>query len=312
MEMRNTTVVTEFILLGFSDHPKHQATLFSIFLSVYLLSLVGNILIISVVNLDPQLNTPMYFFLGNLSFVDLCLTSVTVPLLLVNLLSADGRTSVPKCITQMYFFILLVTTESILLGVMAYDRYVAICNPLRYNIVMSRKQCVLLVVESWGVVALHSLMHTLMACRLSFCGPNVIPSFFCDVPAVLKLSCSDTTPNQLLILVEGSATAAFPLLFIVVSYINIASTILRLQSSQKRQKAISTCSSHLMVVILFYGTICFMYFRPSSVSSLDYDRAVSVMYTFVTPMLNSFIYSLRNKEIKAAIRRILRKKHFPC
>ncbi|XP_078518726.1 olfactory receptor 5J3-like [Lissotriton helveticus] len=308
MECINGTPVTEFILLGFSDHAEQQSSLFVLFLTVYLLSLVGNFLIMSVVNLDPQLSTPMYFFLGNLSFVDFCLTSVTVPLLLVNLLSEDGRTPLPNCITQMYFFILMVTTESILLGVMAYDRYVAICNPLRCHIVMSRSRCFLLVLESWGGVSLHSLMHTLMACRLSFCGPNVISSFFCDVPAVLKLSSSDTTANQLLILVEGSSIAIVPSVFIVVSYVNIVSTILKLQSSQKRQKAFSTCSSHLMVVILFYGTICFMYFRPASVSSLDYDRAVSVMYTMVTPMLNSFIYSLRNKEIKGAIKRTLRRK----
>ncbi|XP_069068324.1 olfactory receptor 1468-like [Pleurodeles waltl] len=306
MDQRNHTVITEFLLLGFSDVPQHRSFLITLFLTVYLLSLAGNIFIIFAVSLDPQLNTPMYFFLGNLSFVDLCLTTVTVPKVLNNLFSVNRAISVQGCITQMYLFVWLVTTESFLLAVMAYDRYVAICNPLHYRMVMSGKCCILLVVISWGLNSLHALLHTGMTFRLCFCGPNIIHSFFCDIPPLLELSCSDTSTNYLVILVEGSWVASFPFLFIMGTYIRIITSISKFHAAQTWHRALLTCSSHLTVVFLFYATGGFMYFYPSSGSSQKDNRVVSVMYALATPMLNSFIYSLRNKDMKGSLRKALK------
>ncbi|XP_069502629.1 olfactory receptor-like protein DTMT [Ambystoma mexicanum] len=306
MEKRNQSADIEFLLLGFSDLPEYRPFLTALFLTLYLLSLMGNLFIISAVNLEPQLHTPMYFFLGHLSFVDLCLTSVTVPKLLDNLISMSREISFLGCFTQMYLFVWLVTTESFLLAVMAYDRYVAICNPLHYRMVMSAKLCILLVMMSWGLNALHAVLHTGMTLRLCFRGINVIHSFFCDIPPLLELSCSDTSTNHLVILIEGSAVASFPFLFIMGTYIRIITSIVKLHSAQTWHKALLTCSSHFTVVVLFYATVGFMYFQPSSKSSQKNNRVVSVMYALATPMLNSFIYSLRNKEMKGALKKGLK------
>ncbi|XP_029470910.1 olfactory receptor 1F1-like [Rhinatrema bivittatum] len=307
MERGNRTPVTEFTLLGLSDLPQHQPFLFVLFLCMYLITLAGNILIISVIKADHQLHTPMYYFLGNFSFVDICLSSVTVPKLLANIFSERKSIYFTSCIAQLYFFLLAATMEDLLLGVMAFDRYMAICNPLRYPVVMNSRFCALLVASCWVISSLHALIYSVMASRLPFCGSTTICHFFCDIPPLLKLSCADTTTYELVIFTEGSLVVMSPCLLIIVSYVWIISAILKVPSKEGRRKAFSTCSSHLMVVILFYGTAIFTYFRPSSIYSLDYDRVVSVMYTIVTPMLNPFIYSLRNNEVKGALWRVTRR-----
>ncbi|XP_029442376.1 olfactory receptor 1361-like [Rhinatrema bivittatum] len=303
--MGNETKVLEFLLLGFSDLPEHQTLLFVLFLSVYLITVLGNSLIIFVITVSWRLHTPMYFFLGNLSMVDMCFSSTTVPRLLRDLLSEEKIISFPACIAQVYFLFFTGSTEFLLLAVMAFDRCVAICDPLRYAMVMSRRLCLGLVAGSWVVASLNSTLHSLLLSRLSFCGSITIHHFFCDVPPLLKLSCSDTSLNEFAMFSEGALIVMGPFLFIVLSYVRIISAILRIRSAQGRKKAFSTCSSHLTVVVFFYGTVMFIYFRPSSISSLDYDRAVSVIYSSVTPMLNPFIYSLRNAEVKGALVKLL-------
>ncbi|XP_069065288.1 olfactory receptor 1f45-like [Pleurodeles waltl] len=301
--MGNHTTMDNFILLGLSNNPKHDSFLSMLFFIMYFASLIGNISIILVIIRCPQLHTPMYFFLCSLSTVDLCLTTATVPKLLFNLFSGRKTISFYGCFIQMYFFLCAGVMDSFLLAVMAFDRYLAICDPMHYTTIMSRKVCVLLVAGSWMIVSLHALMHTVMSASLSFCSSNVIHHFFCDVPPMLKLSCSATFANEMIIFTEGSFIIMGPMIFIIVSYIRIISTVLKIQSSKGRNKAFSTCTSHLTAVTLFYGAILFMYFRPSSSYSLEYDKAISVIYTVVTPMLNPFIYSLRNKEVKGALRK---------
>ncbi|XP_030051346.1 olfactory receptor 1361-like [Microcaecilia unicolor] len=305
MNMGNHSTVTEFILLGMSDRAEEELFLFSLFLIMYLISLLGNTLMITLIITDRHLHTPMYFFLSNLSLVDMSFTSVTVPKMLIALLSGKKTISFFECMTQLYFFITLGVTEGFLLAVMAYDRYVAICNPLRYTIVMSRRICSCLVGGSWIVTSLHALLHTMMVSDLLFCGPNTIHHFFCDILPLLKLSCSDTSNYELVIFTEASVIGLGPFLCILISYVYIIAAILKVRSAEGRRKAFSTCSSHLTIVTLFYGTIIFMYFRPSSAYFLDRDMLVTVMYTVLTPMLNPFIYSLRNKEVKGALRRAI-------
>ncbi|XP_069502618.1 olfactory receptor 1f45-like [Ambystoma mexicanum] len=306
----NLTAVTEFVLSGLSDLPEHQIGLFVLFLGIYLTTLVGNGIIISVTALDTKLHTPMYYFLRNFSFVDVCFTSTTVPKMLANLLSTRKMISYQGCITQLFFFLFIGNTESFLLAVMAYDRYVAICHPLHYSTTMTKTVCAVAVVASWVLSSMHSLLYSVMASYLPFYGSNIIHHFFCDVPPLLRLSCSDTSTYERVIFIEGSLVVMTTFLAILSSYIRIISTILKVPSVDGRWKTFSTCSSHLAVVVLFYGTDIFMYFRPSSMYSLDYDRVVSVMYTAVSPMLNPFIYSLRNKEVKGALRNVLTSKCF--
>ncbi|XP_030047881.1 olfactory receptor 1F1-like [Microcaecilia unicolor] len=304
--MVNETKVLEFLLLGFSDIPEHQTLLFVLFLSLYLITILGNSLIILVIAFNRCLHTPMYFFLGNLSLVDTCLSSVTIPRLLRDLLSEQKTISLPACIVQVYFFFFVGIMEVFLLAVMAFDRYVAISDPLRYSLVMSQKLCLGLVAGSWVVAALHSTMHSLLLLRLSFCGSITIQHFFCDIPPLLKLSCSDTSLSESAMFSEGTLLVMGSFLFIVLSYFRIILAILKIRSAQGRSKAFSTCSSHLTVVVFFYGTVMFTYFRPSSSSSLDYERAVSAVFSSVTPMINPFIYSLRNAEVKGALSKLLR------
>nr|XP_033809531.1 olfactory receptor 1361-like isoform X1 [Geotrypetes seraphini]XP_033809661.1 olfactory receptor 1361-like isoform X1 [Geotrypetes seraphini] len=309
--MDNETKVLEFLLLGFSDLPNHQTLLFVVFLSLYLITMLGNSLIILAIAFSQRLHTPMYFFIGNLSLVDMCLSSTTVPRLLRDLLSEQKTISLPACIVQVYFLFFVGSMEFFLLAVMAFDRYVAICDPLRYSMVMSQKLCLGLVSGSWVVAALNSTLHSILLSRLSFCGSITIHHFFCDIPPLLKLSCSDTSLSESAMFSEGALVVMGPFLFIVLSYIRIISAILKIRSAHGRSKAFSTCSSHLTVVIFFYGTVMFIYFRPSSSSSIDYDRAVSAVYSSVTPMINPFIYSLRNTEVKGVLAKFLRPcKHF--
>uniref|UniRef100_A0A452T7M8 Olfactory receptor n=1 Tax=Ursus maritimus TaxID=29073 RepID=A0A452T7M8_URSMA len=290
--------ITEFLLLGLTSDPKEQGWLFASFLAMYLVNVAGNSLIIAAIRGDARLHTPMYSFLSNLSLVDICFTSVIVPRMLANMLSKNKKVPFAQCLTQMYFFVAFGITDSFLLAAMAIDRYMAICNPLHYTMTMSPQRCLLLVMASWVLSHLHSLTHTILMSRLTFCGPNVIHHFFCDVQPLLTLSCSDTSVNELLAFTEGSFVIMSPFILIIVSYVFITRAVLRVPSGRGRYKVFSTCGSHLTVVALFYGTIIFVYIRPSSTYSVTKDRVVTVIYTVVTPMLNPFIYSLRNKDMK--------------
>ncbi|XP_003803774.1 olfactory receptor 1L6-like [Otolemur garnettii] len=307
MSRRNQSHMTEFLLLGLTTNPKQQVWLFASFLAMYLVNVVGNSVIIAAIWGNARLHTPMYFFLSNLSLVDICFTTVIMPQMLVNMLTQRKTILFAQCLTQMYFFVAFGITDSFLLAAMAMDRYVAICNPLRYATTMSRRRCLLLVMASWIVSHLHSLAHTILMARLSFCGPNIIHHFFCDVQPLLMLSCSDTSANELLAFTEGSFVVMGPFIFIIVSYFYITRAVLRLPSGGGRYKVFSTCGSHLTVVALFYGTIISVYIRPSSTYSVTKDRVVTVIYTIVTPMLNPFIYSLRNKDMKQALRSLTKR-----
>ncbi|XP_020937909.1 olfactory receptor 1L6-like [Sus scrofa] len=294
----NLSHMPEFLLLGLTSDPQNQQWLFASFLAMYLVNVAGNSVIIAAIRGDARLHTPMYFFLSNLSLVDICFTTVIVPRMLVNMLTQRKTILFAQCLAQMYFFVAFGITDSFLLAVMAIDRYVAICNPLHYTTTMNPRRCLLLVITSWLVSHLHSLTHTILMARLSFCGPNIIHHFFCDVQPLLMLSCSDTSVNELLAFTEGSFVIMSPFLLITISYAYIAHAVLQVPSRRGRFKVFSTCGSHLTVVALFYGTIISVYIRPSSTYSVTKDRVVTVIYTVVTPMLNPFIYSLRNKDMK--------------
>ncbi|XP_014696083.2 olfactory receptor 1L4-like [Equus asinus] len=310
MPRGNQSHITEFLLLGLTSDPKWQVWLFASFLAMYLVNVSGNSVIIAAIQKDTHLHTPMYFFLSNLSFVDICFTNVIVPRMLANMLSKSKKVPFAHCLTQMYFFVTCAITDSFLLAAMAMDRYVAICSPLHYTTTMSPRRCLLLVIASWVVSHLHSLTHTVLMAHLSFCGPNIIHHFFCDVQPLLTLSCSDTSVNELLAFTEGSFVIMTPFVFIIVSYVYITRAVLRVPSGRGRYKVFSTCGSHLTVVALYYGTAISVYIRPSSTYSVTKDRVVTVIYTVVIPMLNPFIYSLRNKDIKQALRKLTRRKEY--
>uniref|UniRef100_A0A8D2G707 G-protein coupled receptors family 1 profile domain-containing protein n=1 Tax=Theropithecus gelada TaxID=9565 RepID=A0A8D2G707_THEGE len=282
-----------FILLGLSSNPQLQKPLFAIFLIMYLVTVVGNVLIILAIYSDPRLQTPMYFFLSNLSFMDICFTTVIVPKMLVNFLSETKVISYMGCLVQMYVFMAFGNTDSYLLASMAIDRLVAICNPLHYDVVMNPRHCLLMLLGSCSISHLHSLFRVLLMSRLSFCASHVIKHFFCDTQPVLKLSCSDTSSSQMVVMTETLAVIVTPFLCIIFSYLRIIVT-----------KAFSTCGSHLTAVSLFYGSIIYVYFRPLSMYSVVRDRVATVMYTVVTPMLNPFIYSLRNKDMKRGLKKL--------
>ena len=303
----NQSHITEFLLLGLTSDPKQQVWLFASFLAMYLVNVGGNSVIIAAIRGDAHLHTTMYFFLSNLSLVDICFTTVIVPQILVNMLTQRKAILFAQCLAQMYFFVAFGITDSFLLAAMALDRYVAICHPLHYTTTMNPRRCFQLVTASWLVSHLHSLTHTILMARLSFCGPNVIHHFFCDVQPLLTLSCSDTSLNELLAFTEGSFVIMSPFIFITVSYVYITRAVLRVPSGRGRYKVFSTCGSHLTVVTLFYGTVISVYIRPSSTYSVMKDRVITVIYTVVIPMLNPFIYSLRNKDMKQAMKKLRRK-----
>ncbi|XP_049643632.1 olfactory receptor-like protein DTMT [Suncus etruscus] len=308
MKGRNQTFVSDFILLGLPIRPEQQNLFYVLFLAMYLTTVLGNLLIIVLIHLDSHLHTPMYLFLSNLSFSDFCFSSVTMPKLLQNMQSQVPSIPYAGCLTQMYFFMFFGDLESFLLVAMAYDRFVAICFPLHYTTIMSPKLCLSLVVLSWVLTTFHALLHTLLMARLCFCADNVIPHFFCDMSALLKLSCSDTQVNELVIFIMGGLILVIPFLLIIMSYARIISSILRVPSARGIRKAFSTCGSHLTVVSLFYGTIIGLYLVPSSNNSTVKETVMAMMYTVVTPMLNPFIYSLRNKDMKGALGRVFNKK----
>nr|XP_033779103.1 olfactory receptor 13C9-like [Geotrypetes seraphini] len=301
MATENQTM-SGFILLGFSDlSPQIQRFLFVLFLLFYVLAVTGNLLVLTILTGDPVLHTPMYFFLRNLSFMEICISSVVIPKTLANLLSEDRSISFLGCTLQMYVGFSFGSEESMLLGIMAFDRYVAICNPLHYSTIMSNRNCVSMAVGSWVISAGLQLVQIIFIFSLPFCRSKVIHHFFCDIPSVLKLSCVDTYFNDIVCMVVTVLVILIPLLVILSSYIYILSRVLRMNSREGRSKAFSTCSSHLAVVTLFYGTVLLVYLQPDT-GSAD-GRIFSVFYSLVNRMLNPLVYSLRNKEVKGALRK---------
>lgn len=300
MEVGNRTILTEFILVGFSANPRWQLILFGIFLALYLMTLSGNMTLVILIRTDSHLHTPMYFFIGNLSFLDFWYTSVYTPKILANCVSEDKRISLAGCGAQLFFSCVVAYTECYLLAAMAYDRYAAICNPLLYSSTMSSSLCTGLVAGSYLGGLLNAIAHTANTFRLSFCGQNIIDHFFCDAPPLVKMSCTDTHVYEKVLLGVVGFTVLSSILAILISYCNILLAILRIRSASGRRKAFSTCASHLISVMLFYGSLLFMYSRPSSTYSLERDKVAALFYTVVNPLLNPLIYSLRNKDVKEA------------
>ncbi|XP_043441742.1 olfactory receptor 7A17-like [Prionailurus bengalensis] len=305
MEPGNDSQVSEFFLLGLSEEPELQLLTFGLFLSMYLITVFGNLLILLAVSSDSHLHTPMYFFLANLSFVDICFTSTTVPKMLWNIQTQSKVITYAGCITQMYFFLLFAGLDNFLLSVMAYDRFVAICQPLHYMLIMKPTYCGLLVLVSWMMSTLNSLLQTLMMLCLSFCTEVEISHFFCEINQVVLLACSDPFLNDMLMYFAAGLLGGASLAGILYSYSKIVSSIRGISSAQGKYKAFSTCASHLSVVSLFYCTGLGVYLSSAATQSFHSSATASVMYTVVTPMLNPFIYSLRNKDIKRALKRIV-------
>ncbi|XP_065258952.1 olfactory receptor 5AR1-like [Emys orbicularis] len=307
MEKGNHSEVTEFILSGLTDCPDLQVPLFVLFLLIYGITLVGNGGMIFLITIDPRLHTPMYFFLSNLSFCDLCYSSVISPKMLLNFLAERKSISYTACAVQMYLSIAFSDFECLLLAVMVYDRYVAICNPLLYTVTMSRQLCKQLAAGVYVVGLVDSMIHTCFTFRLSFCSSNIINHFFCDIPPLLVLSCSDTRINEIVMFTLVCCIIVSSLVTVLLSYVYITSTILHICSTKRQRKAFSTCTFHLTAVVLLFGTFLFMYLRPTSSYSMDTDKVASVFYTLVIPMLNPLIYSLRNTEVKDALRKAMNK-----
>ncbi|XP_058146372.1 olfactory receptor 7A17-like [Dasypus novemcinctus] len=304
MEPENQTHVSEFILLGLSEDTEVQPFLFGLFLIIYMVTFIGNLLIILAIISDSHLHTPMYFFLSNLSFTDICFTSTTVPKMLLNLQTESKIITYETCIIQMYFFMLFGQLDSFLLSVMAYDRYVAICHPLQYTVIMNPQLCGLLLLACWLLSVLVSLLHGLLVLRLSFCTVLEIPHFFCEINQVIQLACSDTFLNELVLYFAFGLLGIIPLTGILFSYSKIISSILRISTAGGKHKAFSTCGSHLSVMSLFYGTVLAVYLSSAATQNPRANAIASVMYTVVTPMLNPFIYSLRNKDINLAFKKV--------
>lgn len=308
MRPENQSSVAQFLLRGLPIRPDHQGAFFTLFLGMYLTTVLGNLLLILLIRLDARLHTPMYFFLSHLAFSDISISSVTVLKMLINMQTQQQSIPYVGCISQLYFFIVFGCLDNLLLAVMAYDRYVAICHPLHYTTIMREGLCVLLVSGSWIVTCVHALLHTLLLVRLSFCDNNIINHFFCDLTVLLRLSCSDISINELVLFTEGGILFLLPLGIVLGSYICIGTIILRVPSTRRLLKAFSTCGSHLSVVSLYYGTLASVYFFSSTWDSKDI--IASVTYTVVTPMLNPFIYSLRNRDIKQALEMLVSRADF--
>nr|XP_002833246.3 olfactory receptor 13C9 [Pongo abelii] len=316
MEWENQTILVEFFLKGLSGHPRLELLFFVLIFIIYVVILLGNGTLILISILDPHLHTPMYFFLGNLSFLDICYTTTSIPSTLVSFLSERKTISFSGCAVQMFLGLAMGTTECVLLGMMAFDRYVAICNPLRYPIIMSKDAYVPMAVGSWFAGIVNSAVQTTFVVQLPFCRNNVINHFSCEILAVMKMACADISGNEFLMLVATILFTLMPLLLIVISYSLIISSILKIHSSEGRSKAFSTCSAHLTVVIIFYGTILFMYMKPKSQETLNSDdldvtnKIISMFYGVMTPMMNPLIYSLRNKDVKEAVKHLLNRRFF--
>ncbi|XP_008592658.1 PREDICTED: LOW QUALITY PROTEIN: olfactory receptor 5F1-like [Galeopterus variegatus] len=305
---KNYTLQTEFILLGLADTLELQIILFLLFFVIYIFTVLGNVGMILLIRINSRLHTPMYFFLANLSFVDVCYSSTITPKMLTDFFSEEKTISFAGCFLQMYFFIALATTECILFGLMAYDRYVAICNPLLYSVIMSRTVCLRMAAGAFTAGLLNSVVNTSYVSIMPFCGSNVIHHFFCDSPPLFKLACSDTHLNESIFSTFAGVNLIGVLLVVLTSYSYILFSIFRMHSGEGRKRAFSTCASHLTAIILFYATSIYTYLRPSYNYSLNQDKVASVFYTVVIPMLNPLIYSLRNKEVKKALWNVIIRK----
>ncbi|KAM7322669.1 hypothetical protein ACRRTK_018174 [Alexandromys fortis] len=305
MEKNNRSSIGGFILVGFSDRPRLELILFVIVLSFYLLTLLGNMTIILLSALDSRLHTPMYFFLSNLSFMDLCLTTCTVPQTLFNFKGKDKTITYGGCVTQLFIALGLGGVECVLLSVMAYDRYAAVCRPLHYMVIMHPQLCLQLVITAWLTGFGNSMVQTALTMTLPLCGRNRLDHFFCEVPVMLKLACTNTFINEAELFAVSVFFLVVPLSLILVSYGHITHAVLKIKSAQGRRKAFGTCGSHLLVVIIFFGTLISMYLQPPSSYSQEVNKSIALFYTLVTPLLNPLIYTLRNKEVKSALRRII-------
>lgn len=306
MGQQNLTSLTGFILMGITRQPELQVPLFGVFLVIYTITVVGNLGMITLIQVDSRLHTPMYFFIQHLAFIDLGNSTVICPKMLVNFVVDQNTISYCACATQLAFFLMFIISEFFILSAMAYDRYLAICSPLLYNVIMSQRLCHVLVGIAYLYSTFQALMFTLKIFTLTFCGSNVISHFYCDDVPLLLMLCSNAQEIQLLIILFSAFNLISSLLVVLVSYILILISIFRMHSAEGRKKAFSTCGSHLTVVVVFYGSLLFMYMQPKSAHSFDTDKMASVFYTLVIPMLNPFIYSLRNKEVKNAFHRVFK------
>lgn len=298
--------------MGLTNIPGQQDFFFFLFLLLYLTSILGNIIILLITIIEPRLHTPMYFFLGNLSCLDISYSTVTLPKMLAGFFWEQQKISLIGCLSQLHFFHFLGSSEALLLGIMAYDRYVAICKPLHYTVIMNKKACVVLAMISWTTGFFHALMHTIMTSKLYFCGPNLVQHFFCDIKPLLRLACCSTALNLSLLNIITGLIVVLPFLLTFLSYIYIIFFLsLKVKSKESRRKAFSTCASHLTVVTLFYGGAILTYVPPSSGESLKQEMMVTIMYTVVTPVLNPLIYTLRNQEVITAIKKAIGQKCFP-
>ncbi|XP_006900516.1 PREDICTED: olfactory receptor 1020-like [Elephantulus edwardii] len=306
----NYTPVTHFLLLGFSDYPDLQELLFGVFLLIYAMTVVGNLGMMTLIFTDSRLHSPMYFFLSILSFLDICYSSVVTPKLLVNFLASDKSISFEGCVIQLAFFVIHVTTESFLLASMAYDRFMAICQPLHYGSVMTKGTCLQLVAASYAFGGANSAIQTGNVFALPFCGPNQVTHYFCDIPPLLRLACADTATAGVVLYLFSALVTLLPAAIILTSYSLVLGAIGRMRTAAGREKALSTCASHFLAIAIFYGTVVFTYVQPHGSADTN-GQVVSVFYTIIIPMLNPFIYSLRNKEVKDALHRKLQVSIFP-
>ncbi|KAH0501013.1 Olfactory receptor 6C3 [Microtus ochrogaster] len=305
--MKNHSVITEFVLLGISDDPELQVVIFFFLFIAYILSVCGNLTIITLTLLDSRLKTPMYFFLRNFSFLEIMFTSVSVPRFLVSIITKVKTISYNNCFAQLFFFISMGVSEFFLLTAMSYDRYVAICKPLHYTVIMSQKVCALLVLTSWLAGFLIIFPFVILILKLDFCASNIIDHFSCDYFPILQLSCSDTRLSEALGLYVASFTLLFTLALVILSYICIISTILKFPSASQRKKAFSTCSSHMIVISISYGCCIFVYVKPSANERASLTKGVAVLNTSIAPMLNPFIYTLRNQQVKQVFQDLINK-----
>ncbi|XP_075396757.1 olfactory receptor 2W1-like [Tenrec ecaudatus] len=306
MDPKNYTFLPGFILLGFYDHPSLETVLSGVVTIFYLITLVGNTAIILACLLDAHLHTPMYFFLRNLSFLDLCFTTSAVPQMLVNLWGPDKTISYMGCVIQLYVYMWLGSIECLLLAVMSYDRFTAICRPLHYLVIMSPSLCLRMIIIVWGISLANSVVLCTLTLNLPRCGNNVLNHFLCEFPAIVKIACVDTMAVEMSVFALGIVFVLTPLFLILISYGYIARAVLRMKSKAGQRKAMNTCGSHLTVVSIFYGTIIYMYLRPGNSASQDQGKFLTLFYTIITPSLNPLIYTLRNKDMQSALRKLMR------
>ncbi|XP_003410398.1 olfactory receptor 5K1-like [Loxodonta africana] len=308
MSEGNHTVTTEFILTGFMGHPDLKILLFVVFFAIYLITMVGNLGLVALIFMERHLRTPMYIFLGNLALMDSCCSCAITPKMLENFFSEDRMISLYECMAQFYFLCLAETADCFLLAAMAYDRYVAICHPLQYHTMMSKKLCIQMTIGSYIAGNLHSMIHVVLLLRLTFCGSHQINHFFCDILPLYRLSCVNPYINELMVLIFSGLLQTFTITIVLISYLCILFTIFKMKSEEGRGKALSTCASHFLSVSIFYGSLLFMYIRPSSFKEGDKDIPVAIFYTLIIPLLNPFIYSLRNKAIINIMKTIMKRK----